>query len=309
LSFHLSILWFSDRMDPMPLDPGVILMSLFFNSADEIRPEFRAILFYMFAVLVLAVSQTVVKLAGMGDGTVYQALVYPLEAIGLFGLSNIAFRKFDHRSSGPLGFLHRRAGLLLLEGSLGGIAAIAVVFFGVWFPVREAGVLAVLPSAVFRHEFLLWLIIFFFAAAVEEMGFRGYPFVALRASLRRWGASVILSLLFVASHPNFYHSTVAILSTFLGGIVFTQLFVLAESLWFPIGFHFGWNVGQALVFPLHGRTATLVTVSNFDPAALGLTEGAEQSKYAAAVLLILAIVTEVLLRRKVRLSGRIRDSV
>ncbi|MBZ5534874.1 MAG: CPBP family intramembrane metalloprotease [Acidobacteriia bacterium] len=273
-------------------------MSFFFNFADEIRPEFRAILFYVFAFLVLVVSQTVVTLAGVGDGTVYQALVYPLEAIGLFGLSVIGFQEFDHRSSAPLGFRHRRAGILLLEGSVGGIVAVAVVFFGVWFPVREASGLAILPNAVLHREFLLGLFIFFFAAAVEEMGFRGYPFVALRASLRRWGASVILSLLFVASHPNFYHSTVAMLSTFLGGIVFTQFFVLAESLWLPIGFHFGWNVGQALVFPLHGRTATLVTVSNFNPAALGLTEGAEQSWCAATILLGLTVLAEILIRKK-----------
>lgn len=266
-------------------------------------------MFYVFAFLVLVVSQTVVTLAGVGDGTVYQALVYPLEAIGVFGVSVIAFHEFDHRSSAPLGFRSRRTGILLLEGSVGGIVAIAVVFFGVWFPVRKASALAIRPNAVLHREFLLWLFIFFFAAAVEEMGFRGYPFVALRASLRRWGASMILSLLFVASHPNFYHSPVAIVSTFLGGIVFTQLFVLAECLWLPIGFHFGWNIGQALVFPLHSRTATLVTVSNFDPAALGLTEGAEQSWCAAVVLLMLAIATEVLLRRKVRLSEQVRETV
>lgn len=273
-------------------------MSLFFNSANELRPEFRAILFYVFAFLVLVVSQTVVKLAGVGDGSVYQALVYPLEAIGLFGVSVIAFQELDHRSSTPLGLRSRRAGMLVLGGCASGIVAIGVVFFGVWFPVRKASALAVLPNAPVHREFLLWVVIFFFAAAVEEMGFRGYPFLALRMSLRRWGASVILSLLFVASHPNFYQSPVALASTFLGGIVFTQLFVLAGSLWLPIGFHFGWNVGQALVFPLHGRLATLVTVSNFDPVSLGITEGAEQSKYAVAVLVVLTVVAEILIRKE-----------
>jgi CAAX protease family protein len=273
-------------------------MSLFFNSANDLRPEFRAILFYVFAFLVLVVSQTVLKLAGTGDGTVYQSLLYPLEAVGIFGVSVIAFQEFDHRSSAPLGFRSRRAGIFILEGSVGGILAIAVVFFGVWFPGRETSVLTILPHAVVHREFFLWLVIFFFAAAVEEMGFRGYPYVVLRTSLRRWGASVILSILFVASHPNFYHSTVAIVSTFLGGIVFTQLFVLAGSLWFPIGFHFGWNAGQALIFPLHGRAATLVTASNFNPAALGLTDGAEQSWYAAAILLVLTVLAEILIRKK-----------
>jgi membrane protease YdiL (CAAX protease family) len=273
-------------------------MSLLFNSANEIRPEFRTIVFYIFAFLVLVVTQTVVKLAGLGDGTVYQVAVYPLEAIGLYGLSVMAFHELDHHSSAPLGFRDRKAGLFVLEGIVGGLLAITIVFFGVWLRVRGTSALTIQPDAALHREFLLWMVIFFFAAAVEEMGFRGYPFLALRTSLGRWGASILLSILFVAAHPNFYPSPVAMISTGLGGIVFTQMFLLAGSLWLPIGFHFGWNLGQALVFPLHGRAATLVTASNFNPAALGLTEGAEQSRWAVAVLLLLTVLAEILIRRK-----------
>lgn len=255
-------------------------------------------MFFVLVFLVLVISQTLAKLVGLGDGTLYQAVLYPLEAIGTLGVSVIAFRGLDHRSLAALGFRKMKSGILFWGGVLGGILAISVVFTAVWIQVRGNGFLSVQPGVLVHREFPVWLTVFFFAASVEEMIYRGYPFLALRKSLGRWGASVLLSVLFAAGHPSFYHSTGALLSTFLGGIFFTQLFVLAESLWLPIGFHFGWNLAQSLIYPLPGRTGTLVSLTNFDPAALGLTKGAEQSPWAGVVLLGLTILAEILVRKK-----------
>jgi membrane protease YdiL (CAAX protease family) len=283
-------------------------MSLFFDPASELRSGFRAILFFVFAFLVLVISQTLVKWVGWGDGTLYQAVLYPLEAIGTLGVSALAFRGLEHRSLAALGFRKMKSAVLFLGGAFGGILAISVVFIVVCLQMRGIGFLSAQPSVLLHREFLIWLNVFFFAASVEEMIFRGYPFLALRKSLGRWGASALLSVLFAAGHPSFYHSTAALLSTLLGGIFLTQLFVLAESLWLPIGFHFGWNLAQSLIYPLPGRTGTLVSLTNFDPAALGLTKGAEQSPWAGVVLLGLTILAEILVRKKDSMgAGRMKE--
>jgi len=283
-------------------------MSLFFDPAGEVRSGFRAILFFVLVFLVLVISQALVKLVGLGDGTLYQAVLYPLEAIGTLGVSALAFQWLDHRSLAALGFRKMRSSPLFWGGALGGLLAISVVFVVVWLQVRGNGYLFAQPGVLIHREFLMWLTVFFFAASVEEMIFRGYPFLALRKSLGRWGASLPLSVLFAAGHPSFYHSGAALLSTFLGGIFLTQLFVLAESLWLPIGFHFGWNLAQSLIYPLPGRTRTLVSLTNFDPAALGVTKGAEQSPWAVVLLLGLTIVAETLVRKKDSIgAGRMKE--
>lgn len=279
-------------------------MSQPINTSGNLRPEFRALIFYVLAFLVLMVSQTLIKLTRFQSGAAYQVLVYPLEAIGIYFVSAALFRWFDLESLAALG-LHWKNGIRLgWAGAICGVLSIDIVFALVWWPAGAHSSLEVHPGAILSRSFLWSGLTFFFAAAVEEMAFRGYPFLALCQSLGRWGAMICLSIFFVGVHPGFYHSPVAMLSVFLGGIFFTQLFMLGGSLWLPIGFHCGWNVAQALIFPLPGQGRTLVSATNFNPANRGMTLGVEQSPWAAAVLLLFTVCTGVVMRKRSRVESK-----
>lgn len=278
-------------------------MSLFFNPTGELRSGFRVLLFYFFSLLWLIAVQTLIRSVGWSSRAVYLAVLYPLDALGIFGISVFSFRKLDHCSSAALGIKNKRGGRLFLTGTLAGIVSVSLVFIGVWREVGFQGPIHLRSEVLLSRTFFLGVAMFFFAAALEELGFRGYPFIALRPSLRRWGASAFLSLLFVAVHPNLYHFPAGVISIFLGGIFFTQLFVLAESLWLPIGLHFGWNLAQDWIFPLSDRNRTVLEVTTFDPAALGLTMGAEQSWWAVVVLGALVVLVEAFMQKKAVLSN------
>lgn len=273
-------------------------MNIFSDASDEMRPAFRVLAFFLFSLLVLAVLQTLVKLGGVTEDASYQALVYPLEAAGVLAVSAMAFRLLDHGSLASLGFRSGKAHLLGWGAFLSGVLSAGMVFTCERFSSAAHGFLRWHSEVFATRAFVLGLAIFFFAAVLEELMFRGYPFLALRRSLGRWGASIFLSLLFVGVHPSRYRSLTAVVSIFLAGIFFTQIFVLSKSLWLPIGFHFGWNLGQAWIFPFGVQSNTVIEAGAFDAKMLGLSAGAEHSWWAAALFFVFVVVAELALRRQ-----------
>ena len=273
-------------------------MNIFTDASNELRPAFRMLVFFLFSLLVLAVVQTLVKLGGVTEDASYQALVYPLEAAGILAVSTIVFRLLDHGSLAALGFRSGKAHLLGWGAFFSGVLSAGMVFTGERFSSAAQGVLRWHSEVFATRAFVLGLAIFFFAAGLEELMFRGYPFLALRRSLGRWGASMVLSLLFMGVHPSCYRPSAAVVSIFLAGIFFTQLFVLSKSLWLPIGFHFGWNLGQAWIFPFGIQNKTVIEAAGFDAKILGLSAGAEHSWWAAALFFVFVVVAELALRKQ-----------
>ena len=273
-------------------------MTLFLNNTGRMRAGFQVLVFYLFGLVLAVVLQTVLKIFGPASSLAYQAVLYPLEAAGLFGISVLAFSLLSDGNVAPLGLQSASAVRSGACGAVSALVAISVVFVALWWPLRAACPLGVEWRLVSSKPFWLGLITFFFAAAFEELGFRGFPFLVLRKSMGRWGATAFLSVLFVGVHPNFYHSPAALITIFLGGILLTQLFVLTGSLWGAIGFHFLWNFSQYIVFPLPGQGRSLIRARDFDPAMHGLTVGIEESWWAAGVLLVLVVCAEGFLWRQ-----------
>jgi membrane protease YdiL (CAAX protease family) len=110
-------------------------------------------------------------------------------------------------------------------------------------------------------SFLFVSIVLLFGAAGEEMLFRGYGFQLL---LRRWGpfATILpVSVIFAWAHSGNPDVTpLALVNTFLWGVLFGICFLRSGDLWLPIGVHFGWN----WTLPLFG-----VNVSGFTMSVTG----------------------------------------
>lgn len=110
-------------------------------------------------------------------------------------------------------------------------------------------------------SFVFVSVVLLFGAAGEEMLFRGYGFQLL---LRRWGpfATILpVSVLFAWAHSgNPDVTALALVNTFLWGVLFGLCFLRSGDLWLPIGVHFGWN----WTLPLFG-----VNVSGFTMSVTG----------------------------------------
>lgn len=94
----------------------------------------------------------------------------------------------------------------------------------------------------------------------EEFIMRGLLLSGLLLALggRAWLAIGISALAFGLIHlSNPGATALSVLGNSLGGVVYGMAFVLARSLWLPIGLHFAWNFtqGPLLGFPVSGMDA------------------------------------------------------
>lgn len=140
------------------------------------------------------------------------------------------------------------------------------------------------------------LFIFVFAAAAEEILFRGYPLQTLTRANLAWLGVLLTSVPFAAVHLNNPHAVpgFTFVNTALAGVWLAVAYLRTRSLWLPLALHWSWNWAQASVlgFPVSGieriAPAPLLQAINLGPdwvtgGAYGIEGGA-----ACTVALILS---------------------
>lgn len=110
-------------------------------------------------------------------------------------------------------------------------------------------------SRAFAAPFAAAGMFILFAAALEEIGFRGYAFQRLVEATSAPGAVAISSVLFGLGHlGNPAATPLSTANTILAGIVMALAYLRTRALWFPIGLHFAWNfvLGPIASLPVSG---------------------------------------------------------
>jgi membrane protease YdiL (CAAX protease family) len=153
----------------------------------------------------------------------------------------LAMRIFFHQPVVAVG-LHwnqpasRNLAAGLLMGILAGsIATLLPVATGIvrWEPTVE-------PFSV--SALIVFLVLILFSAIGEEVLFRGFPMQRLQETFGPAPAVLVTSLIFGWAHAgNLSVTWVALLNTFLWGVVFGCAWLKTRDLWLPIGLHVGWN--------------------------------------------------------------------
>src|SRR6266481_5532700 len=189
-------------------------------------------------------------------------------------------------------------GSLLGAATLFLAALLTSVTRGVRFRFDPAG------SSAIGQTLLVSLLLFVFAAAAEEMLFRGYPLQTLTRANLTWLGVVLFSLLFASAHlgnPNIV-PRLTFLNTALAGVLLAVGYLRSGSLWFPIGWHWSWNWMQGAVvgLPVSGinriAPAPLLHAMNSGPD--WLTGGAYGIEGGAACTIALLVSTAVIWRWK-----------
>lgn len=248
---------------------------LFLAADGRVRAIWRAVLFVVLLGVVLVatavamlfvlrtISPVAAELAEQGLGGVLSMAgalaVTPLYVVWVavtLLLSGLLLRVLDRASFRALGLWLYRGwlrelllGIVLGAGLIGGITALLVA--GGW--VRYAG-LATEPGAALGSVAAVGVLLFF-AAAWEELVFRGYPFQRLVESLGPLGAVLVLSALFGAGHiANPSSTPLSTADTVLAGVLLAVAYLKTRALWLPIGLHWAWNffMGPVLGLPVSG---------------------------------------------------------
>jgi hypothetical protein len=151
------------------------------------------------------------------------------------------------------------------------------------------------------------LVLLVFGATYEELSFRGYAFQNLTKAVGPIAAIATFSIWFGAVHLMNPHSggvlSWSFVNTISVGVLFAVAYLRTQSLWMPIGMHFGWNFALGTLFglPVSGLDyfAVLVHGKAIGPRWLtGGSYGVEASATGAAVI-VLGFVPVVLFTRSV----------
>lgn len=189
-------------------------------------------------------------------------------------------------------------GSLLGAATLLLAALLTTVTRGVHFRFDAAG------PGVIGQTLVGSLLIFVFAAAAEEMLFRGYPLQTLTRANLTWLGVLLTSVPFAAVHLNNPHAVpgFTFVNTALAGVWLAIAYLRTRSLWLPLALHWSWNWAQAslLGFPVSGieRIAPAPLLQAINDGPDWLTGGAYGIEGGAACTVALLISTLVLWRTK-----------
>ena len=190
--------------------------------------------------------------------------VFGLVVAGTIGLcitgllaNLLTMRIFDRRPLTDIGLTRRpRFGNQYLLGLLIGAGAAALMLLGA--AARGHGASGA-PREFHIHlaEAGLLFGCALFAAAGEEMIFRGYAFQLLVEKIGPFATVLPVGVIFGLAHATNPHaSLLGVLNTILWGILLGYAFLRSHDLWLPIGLHYGWNA----VLPLFGVNLSGLTI-------------------------------------------------
>jgi len=177
-------------------------------------------------------------------GADFYAVIVPLNSrfvyYSLLIAATTAFimtRLVDNRPLISLGLrISRLCPFYLLAGTLVGLLVHMIIMVYIIVVVYKRHLIA--PFVTFTPEAPLYLARDFAVALTEELYYRSYILQSLITSMGKLPAVLLVSLAFGFSHFNDWKFTV---SAIMFGILLSVFYVRTQSLWLPIGFHFGWN--------------------------------------------------------------------
>jgi membrane protease YdiL (CAAX protease family) len=236
---------------------------VFLVDDGRLRPYVRVNLFIFFMLVIQVVLATVFN-EYLHDVSFWNQLFWSsvVLAATFLGLSWIFVRFVDHRDFSTLG-LALQPGWAKQLGM--GLALGTTLQFIVMAILAATHSVHYSPIAVYSAH--IWrlvganILLFMFAATVEELAFRGYALKWLMWSIGTPAALVLSGILFGAAHltnpnPTFFST----LNTALAGILMAIPYVRTRSMWMQIGVHWSWNLVLCTVVSLP------VSGINFGPA-------------------------------------------
>jgi membrane protease YdiL (CAAX protease family) len=202
----------------------------------------RVVVFLVLSFFLQGVSYALLQLLG------------PLVAsgIGIFAggavATVLALRIYDRGGLGDIGLSwHSWAARHSLTGAGLG-AATAILITGIPLLIGKARFVPAPDFPFSAGALVLVPVILLFAALGEEMVFRGYPFQLLAGRYGTYAVLLPFSVVFAAAHSgNLNASKMAMVNTFLWGVVLGYAVIRTGDLWLATGIHWGWNVTLPLL--------------------------------------------------------------
>lgn len=277
------------RGTPAPPAPG-----------ERLRHLLHSVAFGFLALLsVLLIYSLVFSLRGFVNRSVLQISAAGLADAALLLESWFLLSVADQLEYQSLGLSFRSGWLKELSAGVGTGAALMGTVTGVMLVAHLVRYTGMAPHPMGSVAALSATGVFLFlAAALEEIGFRGYAFQRLVDAVGAFGALAITSFLFGLGHfGNPAATPLSIANTALAGAVMALGYLRTRGLWFPIGLHFAWNfvLGPIASFPVSG--VGLLSVFNVRVTGPTWLTGGDYGPEGSVILTAVALGGIVLLGR------------
>ncbi len=274
-----------------------------FFGARGVRAGWSVLIFI--AIVCAAMSLARFAIAGpMPKGAIPPgfALIHSSFRLAAVLLATAIMGRIEGRSIWSYGLARRRPAVNFLAGWLCGLVCLSLLVGA----LKACGYLAIdgidLHGPKILGYGLVWLLIFFLVAIVEEVYFRGYMQATLARGIGFWPAALLISASFAARHiANHGETAAGIVGLLLAGLLFCLLLRESGSLWPGIGFHTAWDWAQSFLYgtpdsgwPIEGHL--LVTHATGDVRMSGGTVGPEGSLLGTIVIVGLLVLLWVFRR-------------
>jgi membrane protease YdiL (CAAX protease family) len=179
------------------------------------------------------------------------------------------------------------------NAGIGAFLASLLVSLGtlVIFLLKGIAWIDIVPS--WRNLFINAILLMMVAVG-EELVFRGYILRNLVKSMNRWLALLVSAAMFTIVHTaNPSVPVVALINTFLAGLLMGLTFMHTRSLWLPVGFHFMWNFLQGPVLGYRVSGIEFESLLLMETKGRELINGGEygfEGSAVASVLLVLSMM-------------------
>lgn len=286
---------------PPPAEPP----NTIFRGPNGIRAGWR-ILIFLAIVATLFICMGVVlaiifqKRGHIGALSQLTPLGLSLSEGAIFVFTSIAaliMARIEHRKYGEYGLPVRGAfGTKFWVGVLAGFLAISGCLLAIFLlhGFRLTGF--AIHGRTILTATLSWAVAFILVGLAEEFSFRGYLQYTLTTGIGFWPAAVLFSALFGLAHAGNPGETKAgLLSVFWFALLFCFILRRTGNLWWPVGFHAGWDWGQTFfygvpdsgILPYHNLFNCAFSGK---PWLTGGSVGPEASVFTPIVLAIVAVI-------------------
>jgi uncharacterized protein len=296
---------------PPPPETKLFLLETIFLGPHGVRAGWRAALYVALFLLLIsgaAAAAGLLHIAAFGPGATITPRVLATQE-GLAALCAIAaaaiLARLERRRFAEYGMpLTQALGKNFWLGAIWGIATVSALMLAIRMLGGYSFGSVDLSRADIARYGLEWAAAFFLVGVYEEFFFRGYLQFTLASGMHFWPAAALLSLGFGAVHlRNPGEGPVGALSVFVIGMFLCFTLRRTGTLWFAIGFHAAYDLGETFVYSVPDSGITmpghLLASSFHGPAWLtGGTVGPEASAFDFVIMAILFVVFDRVYRTR-----------
>jgi uncharacterized protein len=261
----------------------------------------KSILYWMLFVALLWLLVSVTGYMGSAPSNRF-LYVYGMAGITAAFLATWFFLKYDKEALGAIGRYWGKFSLYaLLKGVVWGMLIFAAIISAL---LLFAGLRLVQNTTAISASSFIWMLPFIPLALMEEMAFRGYPFIKLKKEFGLHITQVIVAIFFALYHIiQGWDVSVAFLGPAIWSFVFGWAAARSGGIALPTGIHVALNWGQGLV-GLKGNATDALWVLEYkgDAPNTNATADLVGTIMHLLVLACAVLFTERLVRKNRRMS-------